>query len=180
MKAEIKTPPRIGGPTLLAETRHQPKPEAIRKALEKRSFATLATTSPAGRPHVAGVLYELVNDALYINTMRSSRKARNIAANSNVAVCVPVRRIPVGPPSTIQFQAAAEILALDSTEITALVEAGKLRSLTNHGELEMPDGCFLRVGLSPRVVTYGLGMSLSRLMSDPLNAGASAVLRDPG
>ena len=162
--------------TAAPESIHQPRPESVRRAIEKRSFATLATTSPVGRPHVAGVLYEFVNDVLYVNTLRSSRKARNIAANPHVAVCIPVRRLPVGPPSTIQFQATCEILDLDSPEITALLGAGELEGMTKHGELEMADGCFLRISFGPRVVTYGLGMSISKLISDPLHAGGSAVL----
>ena len=159
-----------------ADPIHQPKSESVRRAIEKRSFATLATTSPAGRPHVAGVLYEFVNDVLYVNTLRSSRKARNVAANSHVAVCIPVRRLPVGPPSTVQFQATCEILDLDSPEITALLSAGELKGMTKHGELEMADGCFLRISVGPRVVTYGLGMSIPKLIGDPLHAGGSAEL----
>ena len=89
----------------------------VRKLLAKRSFATLATTSPAGRPHVAGVLYEIVDGDMYISTLRSSRKARNVADNSHVAVVVPVRRLPVGPPSTVQFQAGAELLPVDDPAI---------------------------------------------------------------
>ncbi len=159
-----------------SQSDYLPTPESVRNAIRKRSFATLATTSPAGRPHVAGVLYEFVNDVLYVNTMRSSRKARNISSNDCVAISIPVRRLPVGPPSTVQFQATAEILDLDSQEIVALVDAGKLTSLTKHGELEMADGCFLRISFGPRVVTYGLGMSISKLISDPLNAGGSVEL----
>ena len=154
----------------------QPSPEAIRKAIGKRSFATLATSSAAGRPHTAGVLFELVDNVLYVNTMRSSRKALNVAANTNVAVCIPVRRLPVGPPSSVHFQGRAEILDLDHPQITALISAGRLKSLTSHGELDEPDGCFLRIALGARLLTYGLGMSLRKLIGDPLHAGGSVDL----
>lgn len=142
-----------------------------RDAVRKRSFATLATTSPAGHSHVAGILFELVDDALYVNTLRTSRKARNIAINPRVAICVPIRRLPVGPPSTIQFQAEAEVLNLDAPDIKDLLESGRLKSLTSHGELDLPDGCFLRITFGPRLITYGLGMSIRKLIADPLNAG---------
>lgn len=146
------------------------------KALAARSFCTLATTSPAQRSHVAGVLYEAVDTTLYVSTMRASRKARNVAANPHVAVCVPVRRLPVGPPSSLQFQATATVLAVDDPEITGLVAAGRLGSITGHGELDLADGCFLRITPDRRIATYGLGLPLRRLIRDPLNAGGSVAL----
>ncbi len=154
----------------------RPDPEQVRRAIDKRSFATLATTSPAGRPHVAGVLYEAAGDALYISTMRSSRKARNIDANPNVALVVPIRRLPVGPPSTVQFQSTATLLDSDGPEIAELVATGELKGITGHGELELPGGCFVRIPLPNRLVTYGLGLPLRTLISDPLSAGGVVEL----
>jgi hypothetical protein len=150
---------------------HPPEPQVVR-AIAKRSFCTLATVSPAGRPHVAGVLYELVGTSMYVSTTVTSRKARNIAASPHVAVVVPVRRMPVGaPPSTVQFQASATLLAVDDDEIVERVGAGALRSITGHGELDLPDGCFVRIDLPRRLHTYGLGMSLLTLARHPLEAG---------
>ncbi|MEO1057445.1 MAG: pyridoxamine 5'-phosphate oxidase family protein [Actinomycetota bacterium] len=150
---------------------HRPDADAVIGAIAKRSYATLATTSDAGRPHVAGVLYEYVDDALYVSTLRNSRKARNIATTPHAAVVVPIRRVPVGgPPSAVQFQGRAELLDGDSPEIAALVAAGKLGSITGHGELDLPDGCFIRVEMPARLHTYGLGMSLMTLVRDPLGA----------
>ena len=147
---------------------------AVRRAVERRSFATLATTSPAGRPHVAGVLYSLVDGALYVSTLRSSRKARNISAHRQVAVCIPIRRLPVGPPSSVQLQAVAAVLAVDDPFVIRLAAAGRLGAITGHGELDLPDGCVLRITLLGRVLTYGLGMPLRRLIRDPLNAAGVA------
>ena len=156
-------------------------PVKVMQAMTKRSFATLATTSPADRSQVAGVLYEMVGNDLYVNTLRTSRKARNIADNPHVAVSIPIRRIPVGPPSSVQFQGTAEILDLDDPEIKRLLDRGSLGSLTGHGELEMPNGCFVRITPGRRINTYGLGMSLYRLIKDPLNAaGVIEMPRDNG
>lgn len=152
----------------------------VGKALAARSFCTLATTSPAHRPHVAGVLYEAVGTTLYVSTLRTSRKARNVAANPYVAVCVPVRRLPVGPPSSLQFQATGAVLTAADPEIAGLVADGQLRSITGHGELELRDGCFLRITPAGRIATYGLGLPLRRLMRDPLNAGGAVLLPQGG
>ena len=160
-------------------TLRHPDPTKVRRAIDRRSFATLATSSPAGRPHVAGVLYEAVGDALYVSTMRPSRKARNVEANPDVAVVIPIRRLPVGPPSTVQFQTTAEVLASDGPEIRALVNAGELTSITGHGELELADGCFLRIALPRRLVTYGLGMPIRTLVTDPLSGGGVVELEAP-
>lgn len=159
-------------------TINQPRPQTadVTRAIDRRSFCTLATTSAANRPHVAGVVYEAVGTDLYVSTHRSSKKARNISDNPRVAVCIPIRRLPLGPPSSVQFQGTAEILAADDPSIGGLVRAGHLKSITSHGELDLPDGCFLRITPSRKVNTYGLGMSLRQLLRDPLNAAGSVEL----
>lgn len=147
----------------------------IQKLMTSRSFCTLATSSAAGRAHVAGVLYEAIGTTLYVHTMRSSRKARSIAGNPHVAVCVPVRRLPVGPPFTIQFQARAEILAMDDPAIVSLLEQGRLAEISAHGALDAPDGCFLRIAPTGRIFTFGIGVPLLGVIRDPLNSGARDI-----
>ena len=65
------TAPSADGPTVF-----HPTPGLVRRAIERRSVATLATVSASGRPHAATVLYQCVDDALYVSTHRDSRKAR--------------------------------------------------------------------------------------------------------
>ncbi len=162
------------GPTVTAA--HRPDPESVVRAMGKRSYAVLGTVSPAGHPHAAGVIYQAVGTTLYTSTMVSSRKARNIAANPKIGVTIPIRRLPVGPPSAVQFQGTAEILDLDDPELRRLAAAGQLKAVTGHGELEMPGGCFLRITPGRKLNTFGLGMSLWNLIRDPLNAGGTVEL----
>lgn len=143
------------------------------RAVTRRSFCTLATVSSAGRPHVAGVLYAVADGALYVSTSRSSRKARNIAVEPAVHVHVAVRRGPVGPPSSVQFAATAELLAVDDPEVRRLVSAGGLSAITGHGELELDDGCIVRIRPGVTLHTYGLGLSLRQLIRNPLTAQGS-------
>jgi hypothetical protein len=154
-----------------------PEPSMIRRAIERRSVAHLATVSTANRPHAATVLYQCVDDALFVSTYRNSRKARNIAEHGVAAVTIPVRRLPIGPPASIQFQSAATILANNDPEIVHLAEAGRLDKLTAHGELDLADACFLRLPLPARLVTYALGMSLWRAVRNPLDAAGEVDLR---
>lgn len=149
----------------------------IRRAIVKHSFCTLATTSATARPLVTGVLYAAVGDLLYVSTLESSAKARNIRANRHVAVCIPVRRFPVGPPFTVQFQGTAAILAIDEPEVVRLLEDGQLKRITSHGELDHPAACIVRIDPGPRVATYGLGVPLRVLVRDPLEASRSTRMR---
>lgn len=148
----------------------------VTAAMRKRSFCTLATSSPTNHPHVAGVVYAMVDDRLYVSTQRTSRKARNIAANPNVFVCIPIRRAPVGPPSTVQFAATAE--RLSARDIATVAQAGELKAITSHGELEIADICFIRITPSERLLTYGLGLPLRQLAKDPLNAAGLVLWKD--
>jgi hypothetical protein len=143
-------------------------PVLVRKAVARRSYAVLATVSPAGRPHAAGVLYALVGDDLWVSTHRDSRKGRNVATTPHVGLTIPVRRIPFGPPSAVQAQARAEVVDLDDPRVAHLVADGSLKGITAHGELDLPGGCFLRITPNRTVHTYGLGLSLWALARDPL------------
>jgi len=149
---------------------------AVRRAIGKGSFCTLATSSAANRPHVTGVLYAAADGVLHVHTLRSSIKARNVRDNPRVAVCIPVRRLPVGPPFAVHFQGRAELCAVDDPRILALADAGRLKRITSHGELAHPDSCFLRIVPARRVATYGLGVPLRELLRDPLAATRSVEL----
>ncbi len=105
MLDDMSTPTATAGATVVpTRTVFHPDPAKIRRAIERRSVATLATVSPTGRPHAATVLYQCVDDALFVSTDLASRKARNLADHGFAAVTIAVRRLPVGPPASIQFQ----------------------------------------------------------------------------
>lgn len=159
---------------------HQPvrADDALRRRIERtiatRSFCTVATTSPAGRAHVAGVLYDAVDGTLWIHTTTGSRKARSVAANPHVGVCIPFRRLPFGPPYTIHFQARATVVAMDDPEVRRLVDARELRTITAHGALDLRDGCFLKLEPHGSVHSYGPGARVLDLIRDPLHHGAAS------
>ena len=153
------------------------------RKIASRSFCTLASTAPNGSPHVAGVLYAFADRTLYVSTLRHSRKARNIAAAAGstgagapVSVCIPVRRLPIGPPSSIQFRGRAEILDPADPSLAPLLGTKPFRAITSHGELDLPGSCFLRIVPAHRFVIYGLGLPLPRLIRDPLHAGGVVQL----
>ena len=55
--------------------------------LRKSEQYWLATTRPDGRPHVMVIWGVWVDDEFWFSTGRSSRKARNLAANPHCVVC---------------------------------------------------------------------------------------------
>jgi hypothetical protein len=144
----------------------------ITKILARHPFCVLATTSRVGSSHAAGVVFDWVDGDMYIHTMRTSRKARNIADNAHVGIVVPSRRLPVGPPFTVQFQAIATIVSMDDATIRSLLVENRLARTSGHGALKESDGCFLRITPGPVVHTYGIGVSVIGIIKDPLHAGA--------
>ena len=155
---------------------HDPDQAArVRKAIHSRGFAMLSTVSTAGFPHAAGVIYVPIGDELWVHTMRSSRKARNVAAHDRVAVVVPIRKLPVGPPFTVQFQGRADIIEMNDPEVTPHIESKALKAITSHGELETEDGCFIRIRPTGIVHSYGIGVSAMAVAKDPLNNGPRSV-----
>ena len=150
--------------------------EQVTKALARRSFCVLATASPEGEPHAVGVLYAADGTTLYVHTFRDTRKARNVAANPHVAVCVPVRRLPVGPAMAVQFRGRATIVEHDDPEVVRLIGEGRLKKILVDGALDDPRGCFLRITPGRRVSTYGIGMPVRQVLRDPLSAIGSVRL----
>ena len=151
--------------------------KAVRRAIARASYCTLATASAANRPHVVGVLYAEVDGDLWVATLENSVKVRNVRENERVAVCIPVRRYPVGPPFSVQFQGRAEVVPVDHPPAVALLEAGRLKRITSHGELDDPAACFLRLTPGRRVATYGIGVPLFTLLRDPIHASRSVEMR---
>jgi len=150
---------------------------AVEHAIRRGSFCTIATSSRANRPHVVGVLYVELDGFVYVSTLRASVKARNIRENPLVAVCIPVRRIPLAPPFHISFQGRAELHDREEIAISRLLRMGRLKTITSRGELDDEDSCFVRIHPGPRVATYGLGVPVRELLRDPVHASRSVRLR---
>ena len=143
--------------------------------LAKRGFCFLATHDPRRGAHAVGVAYVTHDGAIYVNTVGSSRKVRNIDACPQVSVCVPVRRVPIGaPPATVQFAGRADVIDIDDSAVRHGIDEGRFDRITSHGELDLPGSCFLRITPIGRLNTYGLGMSLRALARDPLHAAGYA------
>jgi len=140
----------------------------VRKEIVRRSFCTLATADADGAPHAVGINYAFVDGHLYLATGRLTKKVRNIRQNPRVAVYIAIRKYPMGPPWSIQFQGMATVLSHDDPEIAGLRKAGKLKNITRFGVMEKvgSDGCFLKVKPARKIHTYGLGIPILTVLRD--------------
>jgi len=154
--------------------------EIVRRAIARRSFCVLATTSAAGRPHAVGVLYAAAGTTLYLLVSEDSIKVRNVRENPRVAVCIPVRRWPFGPPMAVQFQATARVLTAQDPPVRELLAERRLKRITGLGAGDAPGTRFLQITPGRRVSTYGLGVPLRRLLRDVSQGQRSVELPAPG
>lgn len=155
--------------------------EMVEHELRRKSYGILSTVSRDGRPHSAGVTYAVSawnrTFALYVVTDRRSKKARNIARNSNISFGVPIHRSPgFLPPGSIQFQGRAETIPLTDDAATEAFNASFVtrRILGMQLGQKRDASTFIRIRPDPVVFTYGVGMTILHLMKH-IEEGASRV-----
>ena len=84
----------------------------VKKLLNGRYIAALATRNADGSIHVVAVWYLFDGGSLYIGTAGRSRKARNAQSNPNVSVMIDSRDVAASCGVTVT--GTAEILSGDS------------------------------------------------------------------
>jgi hypothetical protein len=82
------------------------------------------------------VLFAAVDDALWIATTARAPGPQH-PREPRVAVCVPLKRLPLFPPFVVQLQSTATLHAPDDPVVTDLVASGRLKKVTSPGELEI-------------------------------------------
>jgi general stress protein 26 len=148
----------------------------VQRAIAKQSACVLATSSAKNRPHAVVVLYAAVDLSVYCVVGEDTIKVRNVRENPNVAVSIPVRKYPFAPPMAVQFQGTGEVLPKDDPHIQELLKAGRLKRITTLNALDNPHACFIKVTPRRRISSYGLGVSLLRVLRDPTQGTRSVEL----
>lgn len=147
--------------------------EQVWRAVTRASFAVLSHVTPAGEPRSSGVVYKATGRRLVVAVAPSSWKAQHVAADSRVAVTVPVRRggilslvAPI-PPATISFHGTAVVHPAGSPQArSALGELGSLIPPSRRAS-----ACVVEITPVGAFCTFGLGVSL-RAMLNPAAAQA--------
>jgi Pyridoxamine 5'-phosphate oxidase len=155
--------------------------EQVWDTVAKASFAVLGYATPSGEPRSSGVVYKTVGRRLYVAVAPDSWKAKHVAASGRVAVTVPVRRggllslvAPI-PPATISFHATAIVHPPGSLRARSLLtELGSLLPADRQAS-----GSIIEVVPEGAFVTYGLGVSLSKLR-DPAAARGRVPVSQAG
>jgi Pyridoxamine 5'-phosphate oxidase len=154
--------------------------EQVWHQVAKASFAVLGYVTPSGEPRSSGVVYKSIGRRLYVAVASDSWKARHIAASRRVAVTVPVRRggllslvAPI-PPATISFHAQAIVHPAGAPQVRPLLqELGSLLPAERQAS-----ACLIEVLPEGAFVTYGLGVSLSKLRDPAAARGRVPVTQD--
>src|SRR5438445_11788097 len=69
----------------------KPLPDSVKKLIEAKTFANIATLMPDGSPHVTQTWGDHDGDLVLINTIEGSQKHKNVLRNPRVAldICYP-------------------------------------------------------------------------------------------
>jgi PPOX class probable F420-dependent enzyme len=92
----------------------KPLPDSVKKLIEAKTYANVATLMPDGSPHVTQTWVDHDGDIVLINTFEGSQKHRNVVRNSRVAldVCDPTQPYNMavirGRVSEVTFDGAEE------------------------------------------------------------------------
>jgi hypothetical protein len=156
----------------------------VARQIRRQHFGVLATSDASGIPASAGVTYGLApaGTVLYVMTRRHLQKARNIVANSDVSLVIPVPRRALWslPPATIQLHGQAHIVNWTDAEGRATFTGFWLgrqildsyHQLHQRGENRI---CFLRIELDPVIRTYMVGTSIWQARTRMETAGATVI-----
>jgi len=140
--------------------------DQVWREVERGFFAVLGTVTARGEPRTAGIVYLVRDRRLYIGSDRSAWRIRHIKGNPNVSLTVTIpKRLPFLPwlkipAATVSFQGEASIHALD--EVPAEIPQTLFKGLKLDDAL-MAESCFLEVRPRGRFLTYGVGVSLSKM-----------------
>jgi PPOX class probable F420-dependent enzyme len=63
-------------------------PDSVKRLIEGRVFANVATVMPDGTPQVTQTWVDHEGDLVIINTFEGSQKSRNVRRNTNVALTI--------------------------------------------------------------------------------------------
>ena len=66
-------------------------------------------------------------------------------------------------------------MKLDDPSVLRHIQSKVMKAITSHGELDAPDGCFLRIRPTGLVHSYGIGVSALAIAKGPLINGPKSV-----
>jgi hypothetical protein len=137
----------------------------VEAAVRTKTFGVLTTIDAKGRPHSTGVLYGVAPASspfgLFVLTLESYLKTRNVRSNPNVSLVVtfPHRILSFVPASCVTFRGRAAVVPVDDPDGTwAFDQQGILRDNMASLKRVSDPAVFLKLTPDPKVLCYGLGI----------------------
>ncbi len=156
----------------------------IEQKIRQKTFGILTTLNKDGTPHTSGVLFGVSSPgnkfALFVVTGKKYRKTKNIQGNSSISFIIPLPHhiFRFVPDATVTINGTAEILSIDHNDILEIFYQKRiLRLITAHlSEEEKKDLVFLKIKPNPKILCYGVGISLLKLRGSHTEGGYSVMV----
>lgn len=155
--------------------------EYVEAAVRKKTFGVLTTIDQRGRPHSTGALYgvspPLSPFALFLLTLESYVKVRNVRTNPEVSLVVPFphRILSFVPAPCVTFRGTAVIVPF--TDADARWGFDRHRILRDNVAWSADlQPVFLKVTPEPKVLCHGLGIGLVRMRREHTGGGYRAFI----
>jgi hypothetical protein len=150
--------------------------DEVWRHVEKKTFAVVSWSTPAGEPRSSGVMYRAVERRLYLGVDATGWKAKHAAASGRMSVTVLVRRggllsllAPI-PPATVSFRGGATVHP--STAFSSLPK--EIEKLLMPG-MPLEEQAVIEIRPEGDFVTYGIGVSLLGMRKPELASGRVPV-----
>lgn len=136
--------------------------EEYQKQLKKNFWLVLSTVNKNMQPHSCVVVYQSDGESIFIQTGKTTVKAKNIMKNNQISVTIPIRKnlmhkfIPA-PPAEIHFKGKAELLPFEDEYARKVFKKYLTHELNEEIKAE---SIWIKVSPSKRINTYGIGVKL--------------------
>lgn len=91
----------------------KPLPDSVKKLIESKTYANVATLMPDGSPHVTQTWVDHEGDVVLINTFEGSQKYRNAVRNPKIALDI---CDPASPYNTAMIRGTVKEVTFDGAE----------------------------------------------------------------
>jgi hypothetical protein len=147
----------------------------VEKQIRKKTFGILTTISSSQRPQTSGILYgvSLEDDpfCLYVFTLKSYVKTKNMLNNNNISFLIPYPHhwLRLAPSSTISFQGHAEsVPEFDEKIKRAFKQKRVLKFALRKIEKEITEKnhLFFRLIPNKKIICFGVGIGVMKIRNN--------------
>ncbi len=158
--------------------------EQVEKKVREKNFGILSTISPSGWVQSSAVQYAVSQResifALYVLSDGTYVKVKNIQQNPKISFLIPFPHhiLRFIPAPTVSFQGTAEVVPFDDPVARAVYTGRAQKRMVRFTESSKyrETAVFLRLTPIRKLTCFGLGIKLTEMMKDPLNARYTVLI----